>query len=54
MRKLNRVLAHAKFCSEDYIDRYTTAARAGELIKDPTELTDQLFWPEGMDPYQEQ
>ena len=51
MRKLNLVLAHARNCSEDYLTRYAKAARAGELVRDPTGLSDQLFWPEGFDPY---
>ena len=51
MRKINRVLANAKYLSEDYVARYNAAARACELIRDPSGISDQLFWPEGLDPY---
>ena len=52
MRKINLVLANAKFLSEDYVRRYNAAARACELMRDPTgRYGDQLFWPEGLNPY---
>ena len=52
MRKINLVLANAKSLSEDYVRRYNAAARACELMRDPTgRYGDQLFWPEGLNPY---